>query len=141
MRRICRPAIESPRPHRLHIRIDAKRQALDALDVERGRELGATDNGGDRQEGEIETIVEVPETVTSQSRHSLTLSGSPRHGKLLVWRLKEHAWKLNLAAGSKAYQNTSRRCVSITSPYNDVLRCASLSDDVPAGFEGHLTQF
>jgi hypothetical protein len=23
--------------------------------------------------------------------------------------LKEHAWKLNLAAGSKAYQNASRR--------------------------------
>jgi hypothetical protein len=43
-------------------------------------------NGGDseRGNGEIEAIVEVPESVTSQSRHSLTLSGSPPHGKLLI---------------------------------------------------------
>jgi hypothetical protein len=38
---------------------------------------------GERQ-WEIDAIVEVPESVTSQSRHSLTLSGSPPHGKLLI---------------------------------------------------------
>jgi hypothetical protein len=43
-------------------------------------------NGGDSEigNGEIEAIVEAPESVTSQSRHSLTLSGSPPHGKLLI---------------------------------------------------------
>src|SRR5205809_5787574 len=60
--------------HYSHIRIDAKRQALDALDVQRGRVLpeAGNGNGGDP---EIEVIIEVPESVTSQSRHSLTLSG------------------------------------------------------------------
>ena len=69
--------------HYSHIRIDAKRQALDALDVQRGRVLpqAGNGNGGDP---EIEAIIEVPESVTSQSRHSLTLSGSPPHGKLLI---------------------------------------------------------
>jgi hypothetical protein len=74
--------------HYSHIRIDAKRQALDALDVQRGRVLPVTGNGnGAHPEGrdaEIEAIIEVPESVTSQSRHSLTLSGSPPHGKLLI---------------------------------------------------------
>ena len=69
--------------HYSHIRIDAKRQALDALDVQRGRVLpeAGNGNGGDP---EIGAIIEVPESVTSQSRHSLTLSGSPPHGKLLI---------------------------------------------------------
>src|SRR5437667_7770225 len=69
--------------HYSHIRIDAKRQALDALDVQRGRVLpeAGNGNGGDAK---IEAIIEVPESVTSQSRHSLTLSGSPPHGKLLI---------------------------------------------------------
>src|SRR5207247_1799961 len=69
--------------HYSHIRIDAKRQALDALDVQRGSVLpqAGNGNGGDP---EIEAIIEVPESVTSQSRHSLTLSGSPPHGKLLI---------------------------------------------------------
>jgi hypothetical protein len=72
--------------HYSHIRIDAKRQALDALDVHRGTVLPAkgNGNGGDPQEPEIQAIVEVPENVTSQSPHSLTLSGSPPHGKLLI---------------------------------------------------------
>ena len=67
--------------HYSHIRIDAKRQALDALDVQRGRVLPEAGNGSDP---EIEAIIDVPESVTSQSRHSLTLSGSPPHGKLLI---------------------------------------------------------
>jgi hypothetical protein len=76
--------------HYSHIRIDAKRQALDALDVQRGRVLPVTGNGngnGADPEGgdaEIEAIIEVPDGVTSQSRHSLLLQGSPPSGKLLI---------------------------------------------------------
>ena len=72
--------------HYSHIRIDAKRQALDALDVQRGRVLpeAGKGNGGDPQNANIKATIDVPESVTSQSRHSLTLSGSPPHGKLLI---------------------------------------------------------
>ena len=72
--------------HYSHIRIDAKRQALDALDVQRGRVLPEAGNGhgGGPQNAEIKTIVDVPESVTSQSRHSLVLQGSPPSGKLLI---------------------------------------------------------
>jgi hypothetical protein len=72
--------------HYSHIRIDAKRQALDALDVQRGRVLpeAGEGNGGDPQNVHIKAMIDVPESVTSQSRHSLTLSGSPPHGKLLI---------------------------------------------------------
>jgi hypothetical protein len=72
--------------HYSHIRIDAKRQALDALDVQRGRVLPVTGhgNGGDPQNAEIKAIIDVPESAASQSRHSLTLSGSPPHGKVLI---------------------------------------------------------
>ena len=69
--------------HYSHIRIDAKRQALDALDVQRGRVLPEAGNGNSG-DPKIEAIIEVPESVTSQSRHSLTLSGSPPSGKLLI---------------------------------------------------------
>jgi hypothetical protein len=41
-------------------------------------------NGGDPQNAEIEAIIDVPESVTSQSRHSLLLQGSPPSGKLLI---------------------------------------------------------
>jgi hypothetical protein len=61
--------------HYSHIRIDAKRQALDALDAQRGRVLPSNGNGhGDgsqAQDAEIKAVIEVPESVTSQSRHSL----------------------------------------------------------------------
>src|SRR5438874_10030686 len=75
--------------HYSHIRIDAKRQALDALDVQRGRVLPVTLNGNgadpeDGGDGEIEAIIEVTDSVTSQSRHSLLLQGSPPSGKLLI---------------------------------------------------------
>jgi integrase len=77
--------------HYSHIRIDAKRQALDALDVQRGRMLPVTGtgNGGDSEGGddaEIEALIKVdaPEGVTSQLRHSLLLQGSPPSGKLLI---------------------------------------------------------
>ena len=72
--------------HYSHIRIDAKRQALDALDVQRGRVLpeAGNGNGGHPQSAEIKAVIDVPEGVTSQSRHSLLLQGSPPSGKLLI---------------------------------------------------------
>jgi hypothetical protein len=70
--------------HYSHIRIDAKRQALDALDNLRRGGDGANGNGKPANDAEIETIVEFPDDLTSQLRHSLTLSGDPPHGKLLI---------------------------------------------------------
>lgn len=69
--------------HYSHIRIDAKRQALDALDDAR-RRAAANGNGEPANEAKIETIVDVADDLTSQSRHSLVLRGSPPHGKLLI---------------------------------------------------------
>jgi integrase len=60
--------------HYSHIRIDAKRQALDALDAQRGSvlpALGGNGNDGNGDSAEIRAVVELPESVTSQSRHSL----------------------------------------------------------------------
>jgi len=37
-----------------------------------------------RDEGGIDALVEVSDELTSQSRHSLRLSGSPPSGKLLI---------------------------------------------------------
>jgi hypothetical protein len=106
--------------HYSHIRIDAKRQALDALEAARRGAAGNGDGNGNgnreaSDEGDIDALVEVSDELTSQSRHSLRLSGSPPSGKLLIpleptptrkgrasgtpagemseW-LKEHAWKL-----------------------------------------------
>jgi hypothetical protein len=77
--------------HYSHIRIDAKRQALDALDAARRAAVKNGDgddkgNGNERpaNDAEIPTIVEVADDLTSQSRHSLRLSGSPPSGKLLI---------------------------------------------------------
>ena len=66
------------------IRIDAKRQALDALDNLRRGGDGVNGNGKPASDAEIETIVEVGDDLTSQSRHSLLLQGSPPSGKLLI---------------------------------------------------------
>ena len=68
--------------HYSHIRIDAKRQALDALDDVRRAESNG--DGKPANDAEIETVVEVPDDLTSQSRHSLVLQGSPPSGKLLI---------------------------------------------------------
>ncbi len=74
--------------HYSHIRIDAKRQALDALDVARRGEAANANAGNGNGEAanaaEIETVVEVADDLTSQSRHSLLLQGSPPFGKLLI---------------------------------------------------------
>src|SRR5688572_21882758 len=70
--------------HYSHIRIDAKRQALDALDNLRRDGDGANGNGKPANEAAIETILEVADDLTSQSRHSLLLQGSPPSGKLLI---------------------------------------------------------
>ena len=52
--------------HYSHIRIDAKRQALDALDAAR-RSAAGNGNGDGAHEAEIEMVVEVPDDLTSQS--------------------------------------------------------------------------
>ncbi|HXW06859.1 MAG TPA: site-specific integrase [Vicinamibacterales bacterium] len=71
--------------HYSHIRIDAKRQALDALDAARRSTADNADGNGDgANQTEIPAIVEVSDDLTSQSRHSLQLSGSPPSGKLLI---------------------------------------------------------
>jgi integrase len=71
--------------HYSHIRIDAKRQALDALDAaRRATEHNGDGNGDGANDTEIQTVVEVGDDLTSQSRHSLVLRGSPAAGKLLI---------------------------------------------------------
>ena len=78
--------------HYSHIRIDAKRQALDALDAARrnaapngnGDGDSSTSKGDAPDQGGIDALVEVSDALTSQSRHSLRLSGSPPSGKLLI---------------------------------------------------------
>jgi plasmid stabilization system protein ParE len=79
---LCDVRVVPPQFDRIWL-VDAKRQALDALDVQRGRVLPDAGNGNGGAP-EIEAIIEAPESVTSQSRYSLTLSGSPPHGKLLI---------------------------------------------------------
>ena len=70
--------------HYSHIRIDAKRQALDALDAARRSTAHNRWQWGRRKPDGIETIVEVADDLTSQSRHSLVLRGSPPAAKLLI---------------------------------------------------------
>ena len=64
--------------------IDAKRQALDALDNLRRGCDAANGNGKPANGAEIALIVEVADDLTSQSRQSLVLQGSPPSGKLLI---------------------------------------------------------
>ena len=75
--------------HRLasHIRVDAKRQALDAPDAPRrstAHSGNGKGNGGDKTE--IPAILEVSDDLWSQSRHVTVcfLQGSPASGKLLM---------------------------------------------------------
>ena len=87
--------------HYSHIRIDAKRQALDALDnARRGAGKNGDGNGKEEKEEkddgngdgpttpnngrEIPLLLALAEGLTSQSRHSLRLAGSPPSAKLLI---------------------------------------------------------
>jgi hypothetical protein len=71
--------------HYSHIRIDAKRQALDALDAARRATAHNGDGNGDgANQTEIPASVEVSDDLTSQSRHSLVLRGFPPAGRLLI---------------------------------------------------------
>ena len=82
--------------HDSHIRIDAKRQALDALDnARRSADKNGDDDGNEKDDanGDGPTTPdngqEIPlllalEGLTSQSRHSLPLSGSQPSAKLLI---------------------------------------------------------
>ena len=78
--------------HDSHVRINARRQALDALDAARRNDAPNGDGDGDSSkhkeeapdEGGIDALVEVSGDLTSQSCHSLLLSGSPPSGKLLI---------------------------------------------------------
>jgi hypothetical protein len=83
--------------HYSHIRIDAKRQALDALgNARRGAEKNGDGNGNEKDDGngdgpeapdkgaDIPLLVTLAEGLTSQSRHSLRLAGSPPSAKLLI---------------------------------------------------------
>jgi hypothetical protein len=78
--------------HYSHIRIDAKRQALDALDAARRNTAPHGNGDGDSSkvkeeapaEGGIDAVAEVSDELTSQLRHSLRLNGCPPHGKLLI---------------------------------------------------------
>jgi len=87
--------------HYSHIRLDAKRQALDALaESRRGAEKngdgrGSKETNGDREtdggdpealnnDADIPLLVALAEGLTSRSRHSLVLRGSPPAGKLLI---------------------------------------------------------
>ena len=73
-----------PTIDQIRIRIDAKRHALDALDNLRRGTDAANGSGKTASDEEIAAIVEVADDLTSQSRHSLLLQGSPPSGKLLI---------------------------------------------------------
>jgi len=112
--------------HYSHIRIDAKRQALDALDDVRRAESNG--NGKPAKDNEIETIVEVTDDLTSQSRHSLLLQGSPPSGKLLIplnrrdVRVVEGA-RLEIDSG-RAHQLTPKRTKALSINDFPQHRCA-----------------
>ena len=66
--------------HYSHIRIDAKRQALDALDNLRRGDDAANGNGGRQMTRRSQRSSRLATT----SHHSLLLSGSPPSGKPLI---------------------------------------------------------
>ena len=83
--------------HYSHIRIDAKRQALDALEAARNGHNGNGDkdvapgahSAGDalaaqEEDPRVPVLVTISESLTSQSRHSLALAGRPPSAKLLI---------------------------------------------------------
>jgi hypothetical protein len=95
--------------HYSHIRIDAKRQALDALDAARRSTAHNGDGNGDggANQTEIPAIVEVADDLTSQSRHSLLLQGSPPSGKLLIPLNRRD---VRVVEGARLEINSRRAC-------------------------------
>jgi len=136
--------------HYSHIRIDAKRQALDALDEAR---RGAESNGGVRENGAHPdgyalkpppTGAAVPVVValaglTSQSRHSLHLAGSPPSAKLLIplarrdGRVVEGARLESVCTGNRTVG--SNPTLSATPARLGLLRPAQI---LHVGHTGHL---
>jgi hypothetical protein len=81
--------------HYSHIRIDAKRQALDALDESRRAVHNDGGTSGDAEASvdspsptkssrDLPLLVALSDSLTSQSRHSLALAGSPPSAKLSI---------------------------------------------------------
>jgi Phage integrase family len=103
--------------HYSHIRIDAKRQALDGLDNLRRATDTANGNGEPANGAEIETIAEVADDLTSQSRHSLLLQGSPPHGKLLIPLERRD---VRVVEGARLEIDSRRACWRTPNPTNAV---------------------
>jgi integrase len=127
--------------HYSHIRIDAKRQALDALDnARRGAEKNGDENEGSSSDTsgdapktpkngvEVPLLVALSEGLTSQSRHSLRFAGSPPSAKLLIplarrdVRVVEGA-RLENEAGD-AHRGTSKHAVVQSVQAFTSLQCA-----------------
>ena len=121
-----------------HIRIDAKRQALDALDATRRGEAGNGNEGNGNGEAanaaEIETVVEVADAPTSQSRHSLLLQGSPPSGKLLIPFERRD---VRVVEGARL----ESVCTSNRTKGSNPFLSASLQPDPRAGFGGTVVPF
>jgi integrase len=116
--------------HYSHIRTDAKRQALDALDAARRSPAHNGDgNGNSAGETEIPAIAEVSDDLTSQSRHSLLLQGSPPSAKLLIPLERRD---VRVVEGARLEIDSRRACRRTPKPTNALAisdfpqqRCAS----------------
>jgi hypothetical protein len=91
---------------------------------------GANGNGEPATDTEIETIVDVADDLTSQSRHSLLLQGSPPSGKLLIplkrrdVRVVEGA-RLESGCGG-AHQATPNHLVAQSTQRLTAFKCLSM---------------
>jgi hypothetical protein len=129
--------------HYSHIRIDAKRQALDALDeARRSADKNGDDDGNEKDDAngdgpttpnngqEIPLLLALAEGLTSQSRHSLVLRGSPPAGKLLIplerrdVRVVEGARLENEAC--RSYQRTANRTNPFAIRHLRSIRCSAI---------------
>ena len=141
---ICRAAAGATPSH---IRIDAKRPAPDALDVQRGQVVPVTavGTGGDPEDGDaqIEAIVAMPDGVTSP----FDVERFPGVRKLLIplnrrdVRVVEGA-RVENEAGQRRQATPKRLNAHAISDltFQAITRCASLNFDVRRGFEPDLLQ-
>jgi hypothetical protein len=135
--------------HYSHIRIDAKRQALDALDAARRSTAHNGDGNGDgADQTAIPAIVEVGDDLTSQSRHSLLLQGSPPSAKLLIplnrrdLRVVEGARLESKAGEVHQIAATHHKAHSFKNlDANGVAQCDAMNVRIRQRFESLLTQF